>query len=506
MLRKWSYFIFFFMLSLFLHHFSSWAISDVEVVESIGAPRAPYSSLNPFKAEEEPTEQEVTRLQPLSTETEPVMEEEEETLPEPLGEAEDSSDEEGTQPQGLIQSWCHWLLTPPPIHYTELSDIEDEEEENSQISVLAAESEEELEKEDLEHANSASEQEEKEIGGQFSEEDSGETAFSPSNSLSNGESFPPDLDETEDETSAEAKKKHLGVLGHFYKWFIGEDDSEASNIEASDSEDECDEREKDSEALSSSNSSTEPEEEDEKSEDEREKSDFIASQEPEEEEIHINNAAEGADDEGDVAQSPQSSQEVEPLLGVWQAMESLPGDALLNEQANQERSLVTLDFSGRQLEEFVLDDTDPSLDEVGRLNLSYNSLHNIPDCLSLSFSNLRELNVAHNNLRNFPLFLGLFSHLRILNIAHNQLTSLPSSLRSLEHLENLDASHNRIQEVRGLPSGLRALDLANNNLRQWPAVLEALPRLFYLDIRDNRLPNTPSERLLSNMRRSVFRF
>ncbi|KAM3598856.1 uncharacterized protein V6R79_023472 [Siganus canaliculatus] len=124
-------------------------------------------------------------------------------------------------------------------------------------------------------------------------------------------------------------------------------------------------------------------------------------------------------------------------------------------------------------------------------------LERLPSAL-LALTNLRTLDLQHNNLRTLEELLGL-AHLRrlsCLRLAFNRVLVLPASIGVLRGLELLDLSNNQLQSLP--PSlftlrRLRRLLLAGNLLEELPAEVKALQLLTELDLSGNRIEQLPAE-------------
>ncbi|CAJ1075674.1 volume-regulated anion channel subunit LRRC8D [Xyrichtys novacula] len=128
-------------------------------------------------------------------------------------------------------------------------------------------------------------------------------------------------------------------------------------------------------------------------------------------------------------------------------------------------------------------------------------LERLPSAL-LALTNLRTLDLQHNNLRTLEELLTL-AHLRRLSslrLAYNRVLVLPNSVGVLRGLELLDLSNN---QLRSLPPALfslrhlRRLLLAGNLFEELPAEVKALQLLTELDLSGNRLENLPHELFIS---------
>ncbi|XP_045896868.1 volume-regulated anion channel subunit LRRC8D [Micropterus dolomieu] len=124
-------------------------------------------------------------------------------------------------------------------------------------------------------------------------------------------------------------------------------------------------------------------------------------------------------------------------------------------------------------------------------------LERLPSAL-LALTNLRTLDLQHNNLRTLEELLSL-AHLRrlsCLRLAYNRVLAVPASVGVLRGLELLDLSNNQLQS---LPPALftlrrlRRLLLAGNLLEELPAEVKALQLLTELDLSGNRVDSLPPE-------------
>uniref|UniRef100_A0A8C9ZZ03 Uncharacterized protein n=1 Tax=Sander lucioperca TaxID=283035 RepID=A0A8C9ZZ03_SANLU len=124
-------------------------------------------------------------------------------------------------------------------------------------------------------------------------------------------------------------------------------------------------------------------------------------------------------------------------------------------------------------------------------------LERLPSAL-LALTNLRTLDLQHNNLRTLEELLSL-AHLRrlsCLRLAYNRVLALPASVGVLRGLELLDLSNNQLQS---LPPALftlrhlRRLLLAGNLLEVLPAEVKALQLLTELDLSGNRVESLPPQ-------------
>lgn len=131
------------------------------------------------------------------------------------------------------------------------------------------------------------------------------------------------------------------------------------------------------------------------------------------------------------------------------------------------------------------------------LHLQDCQLERLPSAL-LALTNLRVLDLQHNNLRTLEELLSL-AHLRrlsCLRLAYNRVLVLPASVGVLRGLELLDLSNNQLQSIPPALFTLRRLRrllLAGNLLEELPAEVKALQLLTELDLSGNRLERLPTE-------------
>ncbi|XP_042360401.1 volume-regulated anion channel subunit LRRC8D [Plectropomus leopardus] len=124
-------------------------------------------------------------------------------------------------------------------------------------------------------------------------------------------------------------------------------------------------------------------------------------------------------------------------------------------------------------------------------------LERLPSAL-LALTNLRTLDLQHNNLRTLEELLSLapLRRLSCLRLAYNRVLALPVSVGVLRGLELLDLSNNQLQS---LPPALftlrrlRRLLLAGNLLEVLPADVKALQLLTELDLSGNRVESLPPQ-------------
>ncbi|XP_064414953.1 protein flightless-1 homolog [Latimeria chalumnae] len=148
------------------------------------------------------------------------------------------------------------------------------------------------------------------------------------------------------------------------------------------------------------------------------------------------------------------------------------------------------------------------LDDLSVLDLSYNQLTECPRELESSKTML-VLNLSHNSIDNIPnqLFINL-TDLLYLDLSDNKLESLPPQMRRLVHLQTLILNNNPLMhaQLRQLPAmtALQTLHLRNTQRTQsnLPTSLEGLTNLVDIDLSCNDLSRVPEcLYTLSNLKR-----
>jgi Leucine-rich repeat (LRR) protein len=148
------------------------------------------------------------------------------------------------------------------------------------------------------------------------------------------------------------------------------------------------------------------------------------------------------------------------------------------------------------------------------LDLSFNSLTNLPECLNsqlkilrLSNNNLElnsndciylksisELDLDHNQIKEIPNEFLQCLHLQSLNISFNPLKTFPDILLQLRSLNKLRFNSSELQYLpasdlmkKYFHRTLNTLDLSDNNLQTNLSELTVLKALTYLDLSNNQL-------------------
>ncbi|QJW90472.1 leucine-rich repeat domain-containing protein [Spirosoma taeanense] len=136
----------------------------------------------------------------------------------------------------------------------------------------------------------------------------------------------------------------------------------------------------------------------------------------------------------------------------------------------------------------------PNLEE---LDLSKNSLHELPARLTANIPTLKRLSLLYNAIPNDSVFITRNNHLISLNLQGNRLTRIPSSVRRNRRLESLWMGNNALSEVdiqtlRRLRR-LNDLNLYNAGLTRIPKTIGRLKQIRVLDLYYNKLTELPRQ-------------
>ena len=171
--------------------------------------------------------------------------------------------------------------------------------------------------------------------------------------------------------------------------------------------------------------------------------------------------------------------------------------------------------------------------ELTKLDISHNSIANLPPSIFLSLSELKVLHAANAGLQALPESIGsLSSTLSKLVISDNQISAFPSSLTLLTALQELRADGNGLTQLlptfhtfakldtlavsrnrlTSLPdsiggcAALCVLSCSSNSLTALPACLATLWHLRELEVASNRIVEAPDLSLCTALQRLDLRF
>lgn len=137
-----------------------------------------------------------------------------------------------------------------------------------------------------------------------------------------------------------------------------------------------------------------------------------------------------------------------------------------------------------------------------RLDISCNRIQDLEHAGLNEIPTLVSLKVMNNRLTTLPLHFAEMKSLKYLNISNNKFVSLPDHICAMRGLLDLDVSFN---EISSLPAelcelaSLERLVAAGNALTTFPDSFSALASLRELDVRRNQLTNLNAVYALPNL-------
>ncbi|MHA1755915.1 MAG: leucine-rich repeat domain-containing protein, partial [Promethearchaeota archaeon] len=133
------------------------------------------------------------------------------------------------------------------------------------------------------------------------------------------------------------------------------------------------------------------------------------------------------------------------------------------------------------------------LKDLSELDLKFNQLCQIPDCIS-NLSSLEKLDLSYNRLKRMPYSIGLLKNLKYLGLKSNRLISIPKSVGNLINLQVLILRSNYLRSIPNTVGGLKSLkilDLHGNKIKNLPSNLYQLKNLEKLDLGRNQISEIP---------------
>ncbi|GFN77100.1 LINE-1 retrotransposable element orf2 protein [Plakobranchus ocellatus] len=160
--------------------------------------------------------------------------------------------------------------------------------------------------------------------------------------------------------------------------------------------------------------------------------------------------------------------------------------------------LKALDYSNKGMSTLPDEVVEAALEAgVKTINLSKNSLTELPRNLSVLGSKLTELNLGNNKLPQVAPMIAQFDKLMLLDLRNNQLCDLPPQLSSLSALRELVLSFNRFKQLPAVLYSVTKLEIlfANDNQISELDVtgLSKLEKLATLDLQNNDIAQIPPE-------------
>lgn len=121
----------------------------------------------------------------------------------------------------------------------------------------------------------------------------------------------------------------------------------------------------------------------------------------------------------------------------------------------------------------IVDYSELITDRLSKLDLNYQGLTRLPDCLAFQGTNILFLNLNNNQIKFWSVWPV---KVRGLRLAGNQLTSLGLIGHLPPYLEDLDVSNNKLTEFPlSLPVHLRRINMCNNELQYLPEDIKDYP-------------------------------
>ncbi|XP_075466876.1 leucine-rich repeat-containing protein 20 isoform X2 [Ascaphus truei] len=108
--------------------------------------------------------------------------------------------------------------------------------------------------------------------------------------------------------------------------------------------------------------------------------------------------------------------------------------------------------------------------DIHFITLANNELKSLTSKFFTSFTQLRELNLEGNNLRELPKDISTLMHLKSINLSRNKFQEFPEKLLNVNTLESINLEDNQIKDVpveklTSMPS-LRCVNLKANALNK----------------------------------------
>ncbi|MBO6536917.1 MAG: leucine-rich repeat domain-containing protein [Balneolaceae bacterium] len=155
----------------------------------------------------------------------------------------------------------------------------------------------------------------------------------------------------------------------------------------------------------------------------------------------------------------------------------------------QNISTLTMVFNGLQSLPPEIGD----LTNLKELYINYNELKDLPNELS-KLKSLRSLSLGSNNLEAIPPEILNLKGLKSLDLAGNEIERIPTDISKLENLSNLNLSFNSISTF---PSStleldhLRSLDIGHNHLYELPSEIKVRSKIKFLNVSSNSIKQIP---------------
>lgn len=160
----------------------------------------------------------------------------------------------------------------------------------------------------------------------------------------------------------------------------------------------------------------------------------------------------------------------------------------------------------------------PNMTNLINLNLGFNNIKNLPNKIS-ELTKLTRLHVINNKIKDLPKKITqltnltsldlsknqikfkqlkkikYFTNLQELYLSYNQLKKIPNEIYNLTNLKMLNLSNNQINKIDDnytFPTGLLFLSISNNNIINIPNNIKYLTNLHCLDLSFNQITSIPN--------------
>ncbi|KAK2586650.1 hypothetical protein KPH14_011695 [Odynerus spinipes] len=134
------------------------------------------------------------------------------------------------------------------------------------------------------------------------------------------------------------------------------------------------------------------------------------------------------------------------------------------------------------------------IDVIKDIHNYMNKFVSLPTSFSERLTNLIQLDLSNNNLKDLPYSLCLLKSLEHLALNNNQFSCLPSVVANLKSLKSLKVHNNYIKEISesiGNLENLEDLDLSYNKLTDIPFAYKKLHRLKCFSLAKNNFSKIP---------------
>ncbi|XP_066910752.1 leucine-rich repeat serine/threonine-protein kinase 2-like isoform X2 [Clytia hemisphaerica] len=193
---------------------------------------------------------------------------------------------------------------------------------------------------------------------------------------------------------------------------------------------------------------------------------------------------------------------------------SFPRMTKLSFRGNEIREIPDKSYDFRSIKEINLSHNDinrisphffRSCQSLEKIDLSHNRLESLPDFTLSTLSKLFQVKLSHNCLKGqkpfyIPKALLAIPSLTMVDLSYNSIMQMPDpSFWSAKGLKELNLANNRIQQINLSTNSkdfwpeISRLNLSNNNIRNLPAEIGFLDSLVSFDVSHNQINELPNE-------------